>query len=285
MIARLLCVTLLCLSIVPAAADDPAEANRLLVEAVKLMQAAEQDQKANHKLAKLESALAKLNQIMDNHPSSDLAVRLITHQEIGILSLPKLIDAIRKTKDESAGQLAEEIIFAASAQPDVVRELDGIADPEFRQDVIVSLSQMLSPRFPHEHRLFFAGLIEDLSTRDDHLLSIARDRIFEFNDYDSALAVADLMQSLGRRDSLLMEIARHYTFEGDLKGALTLAKRINYDTNRDEVLTTIVDKQIDQNDFEGALSTAELIQADGSRNVAVGRIKNESHRHNVLNRE
>ena len=284
MIARLLCVTLLCLSIVPAAADDPAEANRLLAEALKLMQAAEQDHKANHKLVKLESALAKLNQIMDNHPSSDLAVRLITHQEVGILSLSKLIDAIQKTKDESAGQLAEEIFFAASERDDVVRELDGVADPGFRQDVIVSFSQMLSPRFPHEDRLFFAGLIEDISTRDGHLLSIARDRMFEFDDYDSALAVADLIQSLEPRDSLLMEIARNYTFAGDLKGALTLAKRINYEANRDEVLTSIVDKQIDQNDFDGALSTAELIQADESRKVAMHRIKNEQHRHNLLNR-
>ena len=262
MIARLLCVTLLCLSIVPAAADDPAEANRLLVEAVKLIQAAEQDRKANHKLVKLESALAKLNQIMDDHPSSDLAVRLITHQEIGILSLPKLIDTIRKTKDESAGQLAEEILIAASDRNDIVRELDEIADPEFRQAVIVSFSKMQSPRFPHQERLFFAGLITDVSTRDDHLLSIAHDRMFEFNDYDSALAVVDLMQSLGHRDSLLMEIAKHYTFADDLKGALTLAKRINCKNIRDQVLTSIFHKQIDQNDFEGAFSTTELIQAE-----------------------
>ena len=40
MITRLLLIGVLCLSVVPVAADDSAQANRLLVEAVKLIQAA-----------------------------------------------------------------------------------------------------------------------------------------------------------------------------------------------------------------------------------------------------
>lgn len=94
MITRLLFVAVLCLSVVPAAADDPAQANRLLVEAMKSIKAAETEQVAARKQALLESALAKLNQIVDDHPASDLAVKLITGQQIGNLSLENVINDI-----------------------------------------------------------------------------------------------------------------------------------------------------------------------------------------------
>lgn len=86
MITRLLLVCALTLSVVPASADDSAQANRLLVEATKSFH------QANHagtaqRLDLLQSALAKLNEIVEAHPSSHLAVQIITDQQIGILSL------------------------------------------------------------------------------------------------------------------------------------------------------------------------------------------------------
>ena len=98
---RLLLVCVLCLSVVPVAADDPVQANRLLVEAVQLIQAAEAEKAATEKLSLLESALAKLNEIVKGHPGTDLAVKLITGQEIGNLSLKSVKTAITALRLEA----------------------------------------------------------------------------------------------------------------------------------------------------------------------------------------
>lgn len=279
MITRLLFVTILCLSVVPAGADDPAQANRLLVEAVKLIQAAEQEQPASQKLAKLQSALAKLNQIMDDHPSSDVAVKLITDQEIGSLSLPKLMDAIQAAEDKATNQLAHEILQAAGSREEVVAGLDEIADPEFRQKVLQEISSILSHSGLNlEEKLFFAKSIEDTSIRDDRLQSIAFDQV-EKENYQGALSVVDLIQSLGKRDIVSKEIARAYAWAGDLEAALDLAKRIFFESNRDEVLRTIVSIQLNEDDFEGASSTAELMEEGNWKAGILRQIEEEAYRH------
>ena len=107
MTIRLLLVCVLCLFVVPVAADDPAQANRLLVEAVRLIQAAEAEKAATEKLALLETALAKLNEIVEDHPTTDLAVKLITGQEIGNLSLAGVENTI-KTLRLQANQVTVE---------------------------------------------------------------------------------------------------------------------------------------------------------------------------------
>ena len=100
---RWLSLSLVCLLAVPAVADDPAAANRLLVEAVKLAKAAESKTEASEKLALLQGALARLNEIIDRYPSSSLAVKLITDQPIGSLSMAELTDAVEKLRAEVAG--------------------------------------------------------------------------------------------------------------------------------------------------------------------------------------
>ncbi|MDE0207648.1 MAG: hypothetical protein OXP66_16665 [Candidatus Tectomicrobia bacterium] len=95
---------LLCLLVAPAAADDPAQANRLLVEAVQLMKAADAETGASGKLALLEDAIARLDEIIEQHPSSSLAVKLITDQPIGSLSLPELRERAAGLRIEIAQQ-------------------------------------------------------------------------------------------------------------------------------------------------------------------------------------
>ena len=100
---RWLSFSLICLLVLPAVADEPAGANRLLVEAVKMIKAADSQPEGSEKLALLEGALAKLNEIIDRHPSSGLAVKLITDQPIGSLSMAELSDAVEKLRAEVAG--------------------------------------------------------------------------------------------------------------------------------------------------------------------------------------
>ena len=312
MITRLLFVTILCLSVVPAGADDPAQANRLLVEAVKLIQAAEQEHPASEKLVMLESALTKLNQIMDDHPSSDVAVKLITHQEIGILSLPKLVDAIQAAENEAINQLAHEILQAADSREAAMTGLDEIADPEFRQKVLQEISLILSDSgFNLEEKLFFATSVEDARTRDDHLQSIALDQMSKEN-FQDALTAAELIRNDHKRDSVWKEIAEvHiragdleralalaegikfesyrndvwkaisevYARAGDLERALALAKRVKLGIDRDEVLHAIVRIQVNENNFQGALAAAELMEESDWKAGILRAIEEEAYRH------
>ena len=87
---KLVWLLLVCLTALPALADEAAGANRLVVEAVKMIKAAETVEGTADKLALLEGALAKLNEIVERHLSSDVAVKLVTDQSIDSLSFARL---------------------------------------------------------------------------------------------------------------------------------------------------------------------------------------------------
>jgi len=66
-----------------ALADNTSKANKLFVEEVKLVKSVENVEDHIEKAAGLEEALAKLNEIVDDYPSSDLAVKLISRAGYG----------------------------------------------------------------------------------------------------------------------------------------------------------------------------------------------------------
>ena len=68
-------------------ADDTSEANKLFVEAMQLSLSAEDEESLEKKAAALEASLAKLNEIFDEYPSTELAVKLISGQSVGGISL------------------------------------------------------------------------------------------------------------------------------------------------------------------------------------------------------
>ena len=74
-------------------ADDTDEANKLYIEAAKLIKLAENIEGFGEKAEVLEEALSLLNKIVDDHPSSDLAFKLISSQDIGSISLEDVGDA------------------------------------------------------------------------------------------------------------------------------------------------------------------------------------------------
>ena len=90
----LLALCALCWLTFPVQASDESHANRLFVEAAKLIQAAEEEAGATQKLELLKRAKHKLETIVDSHPSSGLAVKLISGQNIGTVSLAGLADEI-----------------------------------------------------------------------------------------------------------------------------------------------------------------------------------------------
>ena len=92
-IAATLAVVALLLSGGATLAHDTSEANELFVEAVKPVNSAENVEGLEEKAAVLEEALSKLNEIVEDYPSSDLAVKLINGQDTGSISLEDVGEA------------------------------------------------------------------------------------------------------------------------------------------------------------------------------------------------
>ena len=87
-------------------ADDTGQANRLMVEAVQLVQASELEPSSEGKSALLEQALDNLLKIIDHYPSTDLALQLVTGQPVGNISLTgvrKALDEVRRVVPRKAG--------------------------------------------------------------------------------------------------------------------------------------------------------------------------------------
>jgi len=82
-------------------AHDTNEANELFVEAVHLVKSAANAEGYEEKAAVLKEALAKLNKIVDDYPSSGLAVKLISGQDIGGISLDRIGKAIEETRRQA----------------------------------------------------------------------------------------------------------------------------------------------------------------------------------------
>jgi len=109
-IAATLAVIALLFSAGSAWADSNSGANILFVEAVILVNSAENVEGLEEKAAALEEALGKLNKIIDNYKSSDLAVKLISNQAIGDISLKDVARAAERArgKAERAAERARE---------------------------------------------------------------------------------------------------------------------------------------------------------------------------------
>lgn len=91
---------LLCAGFVasPALADDAGEANRLMLEAIQLIQASEVEPSAEGKFILLKQAHDNLIEIVEQYPSTDLAVKLATGQRIGNMSLAGVREAMEQAR-------------------------------------------------------------------------------------------------------------------------------------------------------------------------------------------
>ena len=210
---------LVCLSVVPAVADDPAQANRLLVEAVKLIQAAETQDEVSDRLALLEGALAKLNEIIERHPSSSLAVKLITDQPIGSLSLQKLTDTVEKLRIKVARQqqMGEKAVggphlAAVSRNTNFLLRIDfaRLAETPFGQRVhdvyrrymemgaSEAESRAMEVLSTHLQGVVQVVLAADLSQlgEEDEIEQFAKEVVVQFSS-EEEFEVASLMQALG----------------------------------------------------------------------------------------
>lgn len=97
---RFVFALVLCLLALPAAADDTAEANKLMIEAIALIDAVEREPSAEGKVQLLEQAHDSLRAIIERFPTTDLAVKLATGQRIGNVSLAGVRSALETAREE-----------------------------------------------------------------------------------------------------------------------------------------------------------------------------------------
>ena len=88
------------------------------------MKSAESAERKVEKADALEEAFSKLNKIVDDHPSTDLAVKLISGQRIGGISLEIVASAAWKARDHAT-------IFARAFEKSLKAAERGDADAQF----------------------------------------------------------------------------------------------------------------------------------------------------------
>lgn len=94
---RLVLVLAFCLMTLPASADDSAEANKLMVEAIGHVDAVATEPSAKAKIDLLRKAHDNLTAIIERYPSTELAVKLASGQRIGRISLA----GVRRALDQA----------------------------------------------------------------------------------------------------------------------------------------------------------------------------------------
>ena len=120
-----------------ALADDTSEANQLFVEAVKFVNMGEKAAGSKERAEALEKALAKFKKIIDDYPTTDLAVKLISGQDIGSISLSAVNDAIKEAQlevERANKEIEEQIALAAKKE---MEQISLAAKKEVEKPIVV----------------------------------------------------------------------------------------------------------------------------------------------------
>ena len=253
MMVRLLFV-LLYLTAMPASADDTAEANRLFVESVKLLLQADALDAETDKLPLLEQALSKLNGIIDQHPSSDLAVKLITNQSIGDISISNVRSQISSTKERKNAARERE---PAEAQKQ--------RDYEACMATLDLGEPACKPHIAHiAHIHIKAGNIQtglaildrpDLAGRS--ILSETVIDLIKGGNHQEAAALFDRIEN--PLDYVFSDLAEGQAQAGDYDGALLTLSRFAGADYYDMTAVFISRRQALRGDYDDAKKTAQLI--------------------------
>jgi len=238
----------------PALADDIGEANELLVEAVQLLQSAEGTTDAMERLKLSEEALGNLNEIVERYPSTDLAVKLITGQAIGSISMADVAaeteELRKKSEAEAVPRTWDECQRSPNSRCVVARALD----------IVV--------------------VIEDnwQSTKTLYEISIAQAMAGDV--VGAKKTIAQVLNNLDKfqpaqKTSLLTNSASAQLATGDVEGAeetiaraLATAEKIWFDMSKDSALSEIATVQAAAGDVVGAIATMEKIEDNKDRRWA-----------------
>jgi hypothetical protein len=261
------------------ASDDSASANSLFVETVKLIQSSQNTLNNQDKLEQLDAAMSNINQIIDRYPSSDLAVKLITGQSIGNISL----DSVAKTIEE-VRERAERNCYEAPATYCVLilalKLAETIEDPSSRSLSLRVIAAAQAKAGESKAAFATAMMIEDAEERTSALIGIAEAQA-EAGYIEAAFATAKTIEDAGWRWGALNAIAIGQAKAGDIKAAFATVKtiedvvgrsRARSDIGHSRALSLIAGGQVKAGDVKAAFATAKTIDDAGWRGWAMSDI-------------
>ena len=130
---RLLVALFIFAVVAPAWADSQESANALFVEAAQLIQAAKIEQDVEVRLEQISEAHDILQRIIEDYPSSNLAVQLISGQSIGAYSLNGVRSDVAWAYGEALEQRARN---AATTIEDLLSQLSMTRTPEVGEPLV-----------------------------------------------------------------------------------------------------------------------------------------------------
>ena len=250
------------------ASDGSARANSMFVEAVKLIQSSQNTLHNEDKLALLDKALGKLNEIIDSYPSSDLAVKLITGQSIGNMNLETVAKTAKKLRDsvEREKGVCNEAPTTKCILAFALAEAKTIENDNNRSHVLSGIAVAQAKAGDIEAAFVTAKTIEEDSERSRALSGIAvtqakaGDIKASQSTFTLALSSAEAVKSDFMRSWALRRVAVAQAKAGDIEAAFATAEMIEKRFSSLEALRGIAEAQAEADDIKAAFTTAKMIK-------------------------
>lgn len=249
---------------------DESYANGVFVEAAKLIQAAGEEAVATRKLDLLKDAKRKLEAIVDRHPSSRLAVELVSGQKIGTVSLPGLVEAI----EDAAVLASEQALDPTCWLPLAVATAEKIENAYVLADIARTQTESGDVRKAGEILAVALAVTEKTKitwARDSKLADIAKAQA-EAGYFKEALTSAEKIEDAGSRSRAFADIAKAQAKAGYFEEALATVEKIEDDRDRTRAVVEVAGAQVRAGHFKEAFATVNSIRYAGDRAEAFARI-------------
>ncbi len=290
MLKYLLLPVLVTLGLACGPVDEGAEANKRFVEAVALLEAAESEPYAPTKLALLEQAETTLQTIVTRYPSTDLAVKLTSGQQIGNVSLATVATAVEAARGPAC-QVAPTAACVIAQAVALAQTLDGWGRSQALRNVIRALAGIAPVQTQTGNRagaqatlaqaLVLAQTLTDEEGRDAALANIAA----QAGDYVEARAIIARVlartQTLDAKNqgALFAFIARTQAQIGDraeaqatLAQAVAFVQTLTDEKERDLTLALLLAVLIEGGDTVQALALVPMVTDEKMRATLLARI-------------
>lgn len=258
----------------PPRAGDNAGANRLLVEAVTLVERAEATEDPSARATLYERALNNLDAIVERHPESEVAVKLATGQRIGTLDRADIRRRGRLARAEHCSAELDRLCVL-----DVAFELtDADGGESDRGWTLVQIASGRAKAGAFDAAIEAANAITTFDDLPFALVDIARGQFEAGADVEArrtlsqAAEIARLLQDPFERSRALAEVAWAQAVVGNvaaardsLRQALDAAGVLKFDPHRGLALSTIGKAQVQMGEGEAGRRSFEE-----AKNIATG---------------
>ena len=246
----------------PVQADDDTEANRLVVESVQLMQQAEAEKNLARRLELLTKAENNLNRIVADYPGSDVAVKFITGQRVGRLSL------------EAVSQMREEVACYVVPSSECVfnRALRAALDVPDRTERKRAFGEYI-------RALGEAGLVQQAMDTieqvvvggpgDEFIAKLVKCQLTANNTTGALISANSISRKTTRADALY-DVASAQIKANKIAGALTTIADIPFQNERDILFSEVADQQAKMGDVDAVRKTVASLPDDFPEVLIVG---------------